>query len=169
MSDAFAIPKPEFSTCPSCETQNPYSAQFCKKCGAAADPDSQAVYEGRIKPALDKARNGIFIVGALYVVGGMLMSALSSMQGTGEDVGLIMGVNIALALIHVGLGIWAKKAPLAAAVTAMVLFITVHLVNAILDPATIVQGILIKVIFISVLISAIKAGLEAKKLRYKVS
>lgn len=80
------------------------------------------------------------------------------------QVQLLLGVNIVLAAIYLGLFYWARRNALAATVTALILFITVHAINAVLDPKTIVQGILIKILFVAALAAAISAAQRERQL-----
>jgi hypothetical protein len=80
------------------------------------------------------------------------------------QVKLLLGVNIALAAIYLGLFFWARRNALAATVTALILFITVHAINAVLDPKTLPQGIVIKILFIAALAAAISAAQRERKL-----
>jgi hypothetical protein len=73
-------------------------------------------------------------------------------------------VNIVLSCIYFGLWIWAKKNPYMAALIALILFLTVIVVSAVLEPKSLVQGILVKVLFVSALGKAVKAGAEARRL-----
>jgi hypothetical protein len=77
---------------------------------------------------------------------------------------LLLGANIALAAIYVGLFFWARRNALAATVIALLLFVTVIAVSAALDPKTLVYGIPIKIAFIVVLVTAIITALRERKL-----
>lgn len=76
---------------------------------------------------------------------------------------LQLAINIGLALLYLGLWGWAKRNPLGAAVTALMLFVTTIAVNMVLDPKTIAQGVFVKVFFTIALVKAISAGYEARK------
>ena len=133
--------------------------RFCDACGAVVmSDDEDSRYRREIEPALAKGRKWIAIVGVMYVFGGLVFYA------TTEEP-LVLWINLALAAIHGGLWHWGKSNLLPAAISALVLFISVHLLNAVLDPTTIAQGILIKGIFIVVLARAVSAGLEARRLQ----
>lgn len=80
------------------------------------------------------------------------------------QVKLLLGINIALAAIYLGLFFWARRNALAATVTALILFITVHAINAVLEPKTIYQGIFIKILFVAALAAAISAAQRERKL-----
>jgi hypothetical protein len=79
-------------------------------------------------------------------------------------VNLQFGVNLALAVIYLGLWFWARTNPYAAALVAFLLFITVIVVSGVYEPKTLVQGILLKILFTIGLVQAIKAGREERQL-----
>lgn len=150
-------------SCLRCSAPMALEEKFCSACGANRDVELEA--EAFAGPALRSARNWILGVGILYMVSAVLITAMMGVD-FGSDVGMmILGTNAALLAIHIGLFIWAKKAPFAAAVVALCLFFTVHLINAILDPTTIYQGLIIKIAFLVILIKAVKAGQYANQLR----
>jgi Na+/melibiose symporter-like transporter len=80
------------------------------------------------------------------------------------QVKLLLGIYIALAAIYLGLFFWARRNALAATVTALILFITVHAISAVLDPKTLYQGIIIKILFVAALSTAISAAQRERKL-----
>jgi hypothetical protein len=59
--------------------------------------------------------------------------------------------------------VWAARAPLAAAVVALLLFLVLQLGNAVFDPSTLAKGIAIKILFLAVLVKAIRAGAEIQR------
>lgn len=79
------------------------------------------------------------------------------------QVKLLLLVNLVLGGIYLGLWRWAKANPFMAALTALILFISVHVISAVVEPKTLVQGVLIKVLFIVALVRAVKAGAEARR------
>jgi len=81
------------------------------------------------------------------------------------QVTLLFAINLALAAIYFGLWFWAARNAFTAALIALLLFITVALISAIVDPKTLLQGILIKVLFIAALSKAVSAAYAERKLR----
>lgn len=69
-----------------------------------------------------------------------------------------MVVLVALGVIYIGLWWWAQTNAFAAALIALLLFVTVMLVSALIDPVSLVKGIIIKVIIVAALSSAVSAG-----------
>ena len=69
-------------------------------------------------------------------------------------------IPMGIGVIFLGLWFWAKKAPLRALVTALALFVTVHAVDALVDPKALMRGVILKVLVIAGLAGGIKAALE---------
>lgn len=82
---------------------------------------------------------------------------------------IFLGMNLVLAALFAGLAVWARFNPLPAAIVGLVLFLTIHVVSAIVDPASILQGVIVKVIVIVVLAKAIQAGVRYKQLREQMT
>ena len=76
---------------------------------------------------------------------------------------MLLLVNLGLTAAYLLLWWWAKTKPLPAAVIALLLFITTHVVNAVVEPKTIYQGILIKILFTLALVRAIGAAAEERR------
>jgi uncharacterized membrane protein YeiB len=79
-----------------------------------------------------------------------------------QEVYLLFGLNYFLALVMLGLFFWARRAPFPAMVTGLCVYLAVIVLNAAFEPKTLVQGILIKILFISALVAGIKAALEER-------
>jgi len=82
--------------------------------------------------------------------------------------GVITGTLVGLTLLFFGLYLWARRNPFPAAVVGLVVFLSLHLLSAIIDPITICSGILIKVIIVAVLIKAVHAGYLHRQLRQRI-
>lgn len=76
---------------------------------------------------------------------------------------MLLAINIALAVLYFVMWIWAKKNPYAAAITALLLFVTTIVATAALEPESLGKGIIVKIFFTAALIKAISAGSEARK------
>jgi hypothetical protein len=72
---------------------------------------------------------------------------------------------VGVGVIFLALYFWARKQPLPAAIVGLVLFITYVVLLAVLNPATIAQGILMKIIVIAVLVNSIQAGVKYRQLQ----
>jgi hypothetical protein len=76
------------------------------------------------------------------------------------QVNLLLVVNIALALFYLGMWFWAKRNVRAATLVALLTFITVIVVNAAIDPKTLAQGVIVKILFIAALGKAVQVARE---------
>src|SRR5687767_13956081 len=70
-----------------------------------------------------------------------------------------------LAAAFFALWLWSRVNPFAASIVGLVLFVSIHLLDAVVDPMALIRGILVKIIVIAVLIKAIQAGAEYRKLK----
>ena len=96
----------------------------------------QAINKGQVDPAgINEFRQAATIAGYLLYGGPML-----------------------LGLLFVVFGLIVRKYPLAITVTSLVLYLGATLIFAVLNPESIVQGIIFKVIIIVALVKAIKAA-----------
>jgi hypothetical protein len=76
---------------------------------------------------------------------------------------LFNGVGIALGVIFVILGMCVHLAPVPMTATSLVLYIGAAAVYGFLDPSTLVQGIIIKVIIVVALIKALQAAVAYQR------
>ena len=68
----------------------------------------------------------------------------------------------AASFLFVGLFFWAKKNPFSACLSALVIYVLSHLFSAIIEPKTIIQGIIVKIIIITVLAKAVAKAAELR-------
>ena len=151
--------------CTACRHENLNGSGFCESCGAAlADPRqaARAADEVEAEFMLDQAKKGRV---ALLVVGG-LQTLAGVFEAVMADAGLelfVFAVNLGLAGVFFGLAWWCRWQPFAAAIVGLFLFAGLHLLNAIVDPSVILNGIIVKVIVITMLVRAVKAGLAHRE------
>lgn len=82
---------------------------------------------------------------------------------------LVVVIVLVAGVIFFGLWLWAKKNPLPATITGLVIFVTLCLADAIVDPTYLLGGILLKIIVIVVLISGVQSALAYRKLQKEQS
>jgi len=95
------------------------------------------------------------INGKHYTVG-ELRSAMD------KEVLIFFLTNYFLGGIMLGLYFWAKKNPFAAIVTALCIYLSVIVLNAIIDPLTIFDGIIVKLIAIPALINGVRVSINTR-------
>lgn len=113
-----------------------------------------------------RARFILYIIGALQLVGLFTLGGL-------YDIELYMtaGVYIFFALVFAGLGFWTKWKPYTAILTGLIIYGGLMLLSAIIEPESIVKGLIMKIVAFSLLISGLKNAkevqnwMELKKLR----
>jgi hypothetical protein len=184
--------KESLKTCPSCNEKIPTEDKYCSFCGkssvALTEKEKKEIKKaskwilaisimfivfGTIlglmqKSTADKATNNL----AQYEASDIWQTPINGKNYTiGElrtqirrEVAFVFGTNYFLAAVMFGLYLYSRRAPFPAMVTALCVYLAVIVLNGIIDPKTIIQGIVIKIIFISALIAGIKASLAARGL-----
>lgn len=107
----------------------------------------------------------ILALSIMQTVGGVVMFAMSASAGgagSPEAIGVLV-VMLLLALVFFGLWIWGRKSPFPALLTTLVIFVSFHLLDAVLDPASLLRGILIKIVMFVGLVTATKTAYMAKR------
>ena len=175
--------------CPACATvAKPYD-RFCAKCGQAMPTGEQYQAKKHVKHATGaiKILAVLFLIFGIlmyFVTKGQADASLAKLQGaeagaTYELQGKtyttqelrdalewepksVLIVNLVLAAIMAVLAWWGRRAPLAAVLLATATYAVVIVANAIADPTTIGQGIIVKIIIIVFLVKGIKAALALR-------
>jgi hypothetical protein len=120
-----------------------------------------------------KAYGALLTVGILQAIFAVVIIALlkadaetpiDSQLDPNVSIGALAVAMFGIAAMFLGLAFWAKRNPLPAAIVGLVLYITVHLLDALADPTAIARGVLIKVIIVVVLVRAISAGAKHRAL-----
>lgn len=120
------------------------------------------VTKGQADPVLAKLQGmdpgSVFptpIEGRTYTVGEL------QKQLAWEPWGVLI-VNLIIAAVMAALSLWARRSPLPAVIVATATYVVVVVANAMVDPATIGQGWIVKFIIITFLIKGIKAALALR-------
>jgi hypothetical protein len=180
--------------CAGCSTvAKPYD-RFCAKCGKAMPTAEDHELQKNVKSATGaiKVLAVIFVLAGIaffFITKGNADAALVNLEGmdpaaaypelidgraytVGElrqqlawEPWSVLIVNLIVAAIMVGLAIWAKRSPLPAVLIATATYIVVIVGSAIVDPATLAQGWIVKIIIIAFLIKGIKAALALRTAR----
>ena len=156
--------------CPQCRAPMPATERFCESCGL--DREAYLAGEAFSGPAMASARRWILAVAVLMSIGTLVLylqlGDLARQYSEIESQRLLLTAPAAIVtLCFFGLWLWSAKQPFAAAVVALVLFVTLQVINAIADPSTLYSGVIFKVLVIGVLVGAVNAGLKAQRIRAK--
>lgn len=177
--------------CASCKTECKVNDAFCTVCGNALPKSEVIDRELQIKKARTTIQvlSGMFLVFGIimfFMQKGVYDNALLQIaEMAAEDkvpqlingksylVGelrtqltvekySILGLNVFLSLIMLGLSFWAKTAPLGAILIATAIYGALQVLNGIIDPSTIAQGWIVKFIVITYLVRGIRSTLELR-------
>ena len=110
---------------------------------------------------LNKARNAIFVIAALFLAGSLIQMAVSD---TFSTFGLVIAFGGAA--IFLVLGFMTKKQPLGSIVVALLLFVGLWVLDiVVVGPEYIYKGIVVKAIIVYFLVTGIKHARETERLR----
>lgn len=174
--------------CPACNAPLDPGASFCAGCGASVGSEPRPVHR-KVRKA-SRWLLAISIIFALFgtgygfyarsqaneahevlagradsetmVVEGKTYTVAELRKQIDREVWLTFGANYFLALVMLGLYFWSRRAPFPAMVTGLCVYLAVIVLNAVVDPKTLYQGFIIKILFISALVAGIKAALEER-------
>lgn len=176
--------------CPACQSQIQLLDEYCPKCGNALGSPSRFMHLHSVQGATSAIRilaalYAVFGVIMFFVNYGDTNAALENLKQFAdhevlapvdgvtytagelrklviwEHRGLLV-VNLFLCALMLVLAWWSKRKPLPAILVAAAVFAAVQVLNAMIDPKTLVQGILIKIFIVAVLIKGIKGALDVR-------
>jgi 1,4-dihydroxy-2-naphthoate octaprenyltransferase len=153
--------------CENCQAENAPDKRFCTQCRfpiTGTDEEKgffrSEIAKNRIllKDAEEKiksAKNTIFILAGFSLLVGIIL------YFSQDDVASFV-VYVLIAILYLALAAWCSNNPFGAILTAFIVYITLQLVSAFVDPVSLVSGILWKIIFIGALIKGIRSASEAR-------
>ena len=106
-----------------------------------------------------QARNTIFVVAAIQFFFGIV----SGYQFGGNTGWIVFGVTASIAIIFLGLGLWTRKKPFLAILIALILYAGLLITDLVLQPSTILKGLLVKVFIIAYLVRGLIKAREAER------
>jgi len=163
--------------CQHCSAANNEDSKFCVSCGFPVKGDEAdqkrflsakkvkeinlEEYDGKIK----SAKTTLFVISGFTAVFGTVIACL----GPDENKILLIVINLIIAGIYLALGFWCKKKPFAAILSGLIIYISLILVNAVDDPKTIYQGIIMKGVIVAYLVKGLKSAKEAETLKKELN
>jgi hypothetical protein len=175
--------------CPHCGAANPVGSAFCESCGkalptsyapgprvvTAGTPGSSGVgrelLSDELRKKMNKSSGALLAVAIIWTVMGPVALWLEKEQMQRQNPGQVIEIYpiayvivFGIAAAFFGLWLWSRFQPFAAAIVGLVLFVSLWLLNIVVDPTQIYKGIIIKIIIVAVLVKAIQAGAEYRKL-----
>ncbi len=149
--------------------------------GAAGEATTAAARDLQSRDLGQKSRKAfgiLLVVGilqtiAVFVVPWLLESEADKLRAQGmildeaKLASIVLSTRVVVGLIAAvffGLAFWARKNPLPAAIAGLVAFVTLHAIEAVIEPSSLVQGWLIKIFVVAGLIAAIRAGVDHRRI-----
>jgi hypothetical protein len=170
--------------CPGCGLLNRATAERCD-CGRSfVDGSKGATLEDRLAKepsnaetlrqtrdaAVRKARNWILGVGITMFIFDQFTIQVWYGESIPADWRLkLFLIDAVLLAIFIAMYIVARTRPLAACITALAVFWGLHAVLAVIDPASLFNGIIVKILFTLALINGIKSASRAEKLKQELA
>jgi len=111
---------------------------------------------------LKKARNRLYFIAGIFVFSGFVMYATNT---SSPDAVTTLILNLVIAIIFVALGGYCEKRPMLCILTGLVVFSVIVIANAIVEPTSLLKGIIFKVAAIVLLINGLKSAREVEKIR----
>jgi len=110
------------------------------------------------RKAVKNARNLLYALSGLNLLIGVVGFAVNT-----TNVELLIG-GLLLAIVYFSLARWSVSQPFAAIISGFIVFVISHVVGGILNPETISQGLLLKIIIISSFVYGFKGVKDASRL-----
>ncbi|HLP86191.1 MAG TPA: zinc ribbon domain-containing protein [Phycisphaerales bacterium] len=174
--------------CPHCGTGNLESAEYCDSCGRAirvkntvprvatgatfaATSAGRSLQSEELEKKAKSASTTLFVVAVLQTLGAVLFFVLGATGPAADKLAMQIGGGIMLVVAcgFYGLGFWARKQPLPAAIVGTGILLCLWTLDIVMDPASALKGIIIKVIILIFLIRAIQAGFQHRKLKQQTA
>jgi hypothetical protein len=180
---------PKDLRCPACKAEIQLLDEFCAKCGHALGTPARFLHRHSVQGATSAiwvlaVLYAIFGVVMFFVMRDTTQTALDNLAQFADHEVLepingvtytagelrsrviwehrgVVVVNLILAAIMVVLAWWSKQRALPAILIATAIFVVVQVAGAIVDPKTLLQGLVMKAIIIAILIKGIKGALSA--------
>jgi len=181
---------PKDLRCPACKAEIQLLDEFCAKCGQDLGTPARFIGQRSVQGATSAIRLLAVLFALVGVVMFFIMRAptdaalrnlaqfddqevLEPIDGKTYTAGElrkqivwerngVLVVNLLLSVIMLVLAWWSRFKPLPAILIATAIYAVVQVTSAIVDPATITQGIVIKAIVIAILVKGIKGALSLR-------
>lgn len=164
----------EESKCSNCTQLVKKDETFCGNCGfpenGSEQEKSKFNYSKKLKKnVVDDAKNKLKSVKILLYI----MAGINFFYGVyylSQDSFMAEAIASFFAtIIFIGCAIWVDKSPLVAVLSAFGFWLLIQILSAILEPTTLFQGLIIKIIFISIFIKGIKSAKDYKDFTAKLN
>ncbi|MEP1034089.1 hypothetical protein [Ekhidna sp.] len=160
-------------TCSNCKSTIDDSSTYCANCGfperGSDEEKNKFLYRIKLKQDVVKdaekkvrsVKTMLYILAGINLVAGFFFIFILDSELTFAD-----GIGFLItALIFIGCAIWVNRQPLMGVLAAFGFYLFIQVLATVVDPSTIFQGILLKIIIIVVFVKGINSARDAKKYR----
>jgi hypothetical protein len=154
-------------SCEHCQAENAADKNFCTQCRypiGGTDDEKRAFHLNiaRNKKLLESTEEEIRSAkNIVYWLSGLSMLTGIILFFSQDDLASLV-VYALICILYLGLAAWCSSNPFGAILTAFIVYLTLQLLYAIVDPVTIVGGIIWKIVFIGAFIKGIRSASEAR-------
>ncbi|WP_121811839.1 zinc ribbon domain-containing protein [Mucilaginibacter kameinonensis] len=160
--------------CAHCNADSKAEDTFCTQCGyplkGTEAEQNKFISERQVEEidmftynkTLRQASNTLYYLAGVFIFAGLIYFFIHKDE---VDVVSVVITNIIMAAIFLVLGAYSKRKPLACLISGLSLYVIVQVLNAIIEPISIAQGIIIKIVIIGYMIKGIKSAMEIEKIR----
>jgi hypothetical protein len=124
--------------------------------------DKEQFSLGQYDKHVRQARYAIYAIAVMQVVMGAIIYATSSYIT--DDQLIVFAVIGVIATVFVCIGLWSRKQPFSAIVTALTVYIGLIVLDAVQDPGTLTKGVIFKIIIIVFLVKGLRDAREAQRM-----
>ena len=103
----------------------------------------------------------LFIIAGLNLFVGIILGLIQ------KDI-ITLIVCVITSIIYFGLAIWSNKNPFPAILTGFLIYVSLQILSSIIDPSTIIRGIVIKIAFIVAFINGMISAKKSEKLSKEI-
>lgn len=110
---------------------------------------------------LAKHARGVLVLLAAIQVGGAAILYIAGAMRTPEEI----IVALSLGALFGALAVWARKNPLPAVLVGLAIYVAIVLLSAVVDPATIYSGLIMKLVVAAMFWNGISTGLTYNEMK----
>jgi hypothetical protein len=107
------------------------------------------------------ARGVLVLLAAVQLIGGVIFYVAG---GFPDIAGLV--VTLGLGAVFGALAIWARKDPLMAVLVGLGMWVSVILIEAVIEPASLMRGLVVKAIVVAMFANGISTGMTYNRLKH---
>ncbi|MEM9685444.1 MAG: hypothetical protein AAF934_00800 [Bacteroidota bacterium] len=157
--------------CPTCKTGYETQPDKCNKCrypfsGTAKEKSHFVAHQIMKKEKISDTKNSIKNTRTiLFAIAGFNIVIPFFKFSNAQYGGLMIAMSVCIGLIFLIFGFTAKKKPFISILIPLILLILFYVLDAIIEPTTLFQGIVWKIVFVGSMIYSLVSIVESEKIK----